>query len=377
MKKKLLSFLVAICLVIPCLCLVGCNDTKSSKVMQLKVNPEIEFVLDKDNKVVTVNALNEDCYAILTASWGEGEEAKTISAKLVGMDADEAAELFIKVCDQEHFIQVNATSNVEISISGDRVNNLYKEVKTAIENIEFETKNIVLECEKLAKITKDELVETAKQCYKELSDEYLNGLTEEELIAKIKESREETKDFVNTQVKEFYYQMRDKYILLAKLEAANINSALTTKLEGVKTQINKIASAYTEQLWGMSSTYKQELKDYIVAKKAWLEENVEGAKEDTLNSLKTAVDQATTAVNDALDKAQTAINTALNTILAQIDTILETASNMLDSILSQIPGYTEMLNNKINDKMTELKASFSNSGSGGYGMYNVNNWITG
>ncbi len=372
MKKKLLSFLVAICLVIPCLCLVGCNDTKSSKVMTLKVNPEVEFVLDKDNKVVTVNALNEDCYAILTATWAEDEEAKALSVKLVGMQADEAAELFIKVCDQEHFIQVNATSNVEISISGDRVKNLYNEVKSAIENIEFETKNIVLECEKLAKITKDELVATAKQCYKELSDEYLNGLTEEELIAKIKESREETKNFVNTQVKEFYYQMRDKYILLAKLEAAG----LTTKIENVQAQVNEIASKYIEQLLGKASTYKQKMQEYITEKKEWLEANVAGATESALNSLKTAVDEATTAVENALATAQTAINTALDGILGQINTILDTGLNMLDSVLSAIPGYAETLESKIDAKMTELQNSFNSCGSGDYGNYNVNNWIS-
>lgn len=370
MKKKLLSFLVAICLVIPCLCLVGCNDTKSSKVMQLKVNPEIEFVLDKDNKVVSVNALNEDCYAILTATWAEDEDATTISAKLVGMQADEAAELFIKVCDQEQFIQVNATTNVEISISGDRVNNLYNEVKSAIENVEFEAKNIVLECEKLAKITKDELVATAKECYKELSDEYLNGLTEEELIAKIKESREETKDFVNTQMKEFYYQMRDQYVLLAKLEAIDVVGAFKTLTENLSNHINGMIGKFKEQYLSTDSAFYKNMQAYIQSKKEWLAQNVGEATSETLDELTSAVEAAQTAVDNAFSAAQTAINGLIENFSDTLSSI-ETAIN---SAISSMPNFTASFEAKFEDKMKELDAKFTDDSEDGLAQYNVSYW---
>lgn len=370
MKKKLLSFLVAICLVIPCLCLVGCNDTKSSKVMTLKVNPEIEFVLDKNNKVVSVNAVNEDCYAILTASWGEGENEKQVSAQLVGMDADEAAELFIKVCDQEQFIQVNATSNVEISISGDKVNNLYNEVKSAIESIEFETKNIVLECEKLAKITKDDLVTTAKECYKELSDDYLNGLTEEELIAKIKESREETKDFVNTQMKEFYYQMRDKYVLMARLEAAKIGSLTTTLIDStidlVKSSISTLQDTFATQF----KTFQDKANSYVAAKKDWLATNIAGATEESFEKINASITSAQDALNAAITSAQAAINDALKKIDTEITDIM---NRLLDSI-SQNASYETNLNAQLEIKMGELSAQFAADGD--YAQFNINFWVT-
>lgn len=370
MKKKLLSFLVAICLVIPCLCLVGCGDTKSSKVMTLKVNPEIEFVLDENNKVVSVNALNEDCYAILTAKV-DGEDVE-VRAKLVGMQADDAAELFIKVCDQEHFIQVNTTSKVEISISGEKVNNLYKEVKSAIENISLEVegtaKNIVLECEELAKITKEELVATAKECYKELSDDYLNGLTEEELIAKIKESRDETKEFLNTQMKEFYYQMRDKYIMLARLEAANALGAFTTAISNLKGYITTIASDFEEKYFSAKSEFQTQATQYINAKKEWLAQNVAGATEKSFEKVNIALTNAQTALNKAMATAQAAINNALNTI----STTLQSIENQLLEVVSKIPGYTQALETKLNEKMTELENYFKPTGE--YGKFNTNYW---
>lgn len=370
MKKRLFSFLVAICLVIPCLCLVGCNDTKSSKVMTLKVNPEIEFVLDKDNKVVSVNALNEDCYAILTATWGEGDEAKTVSAQLVNMDADEAAELFIKVCNQEHFIQVNATTNVEISISGDKVNNLYNEVKTAIENVELEANNIVLECEKLAKITKDELVATAQECYKELSEDYLNELTEEELIAKIKESRDETKEFLNTQVKEFYYQMREKYVLMARLEAAKVDSLISANIDNVIDLVNRSISTLQTTFAEQFATFEGKANEYIEAKKAWLAKNVTGVTAETLENLNQTITNTKNALNSAIETAQNAINSALSTINNSIDTAM---NNLLDFI-SQIPNYETQLNAQLEIEMGKLNARFAVGGDSA--SLNINFWAT-
>lgn len=370
MKKKLLSFLVAICLIIPCLCLVGCNDTKSSKVMTLKVNPEIEFVLDKDNKVVTVNALNEDCYAILTATWGENEDATTVSEKLVGMQADEASELFIKVCDQEHFIQVNATSNVEISISGDNVNNLYNQVKSAIESVELEAKNIVLECEKLVKIKKDELVATAKECYKELSDDYLNGLTEEELVAKIKESREETKDFLNTQVKEFYYQMRDKYILMARLEAADRLGTFKTYIEEVQKYIGEIANDFNTKYFDATSEFRAKTTEYINAKKEWLATNISGATEESFEKINQSLTYAQNALNSAMQQAQQAIDSALSTI----GSTLKSIEDLLLDAISQLPGYAQTLETKLETKMSDLNAQFAVDGA--YASFNINFWVT-
>ena len=64
----------------------GCSEQAEGKtVMNVSLNPEVEFVLDADNKVVSVNALNEEGNLIVSAE------------VFTGKSAEEAAQLFVKV----------------------------------------------------------------------------------------------------------------------------------------------------------------------------------------------------------------------------------------------------------------------------------------
>ena len=59
--KKFLSILFAFLVLVPCTyVLTACGGNKTEKVMNVDLNPSLEFVLDKNDKVVTVNALNDD-----------------------------------------------------------------------------------------------------------------------------------------------------------------------------------------------------------------------------------------------------------------------------------------------------------------------------
>ena len=62
--KKLTSLLIVLVLVVGAVfALTACDQTDKdapTTVMNVSLNPEVEFVLDGHGKVVTVNALNED-----------------------------------------------------------------------------------------------------------------------------------------------------------------------------------------------------------------------------------------------------------------------------------------------------------------------------
>ena len=137
--KKLTSLLIVLVLVVGALfALTACDQTDKNApttVMNVSLNPEVEFVLDGHGKVVTVNALNEDGNLIITATAFEGKTA------------EEAAELFVQVSHEMGFlVSGNAqikNNDIEISISGETkdVEALYNDVKASIQEY-FTLENI-------------------------------------------------------------------------------------------------------------------------------------------------------------------------------------------------------------------------------------------
>ena len=90
--KKILS---ALCVMALCLCVVlplaACNTAEEQKqVMTVELNPSLEFILDGKNKVVSVNANNEDGNLILSA--------QTQDKQFVGSTSEQAMQLYISIC---------------------------------------------------------------------------------------------------------------------------------------------------------------------------------------------------------------------------------------------------------------------------------------
>ena len=102
------------------------ETNKQEKVMNLSLNPQVEFVLSEDDKVITVNALNEEGNLIISAEAFENIEGKT---------AEEAAKLFVQVStDTGYLVQGSAAAGdnqISISFSGDQevAEDLYEEVE--------------------------------------------------------------------------------------------------------------------------------------------------------------------------------------------------------------------------------------------------------
>ena len=120
MKKiyKILS--VLLCLVVLTASLIGCqgnegnNETASTasadelSYVSMRINPEIELVVDADNKVVAVNAINEDGETVLA------------ELSLVGLTVEEAGEAFTAMATELGFIDVDALeSHVYILVDGE------------------------------------------------------------------------------------------------------------------------------------------------------------------------------------------------------------------------------------------------------------------
>ena len=344
MKKKLLSFLIAFCLIIPCaFMLVACKeDPKSSKVMTVSANPQLEFVLNEDDIVVSVSALNQDGYSILSAD-----------VTLTGISADQAAKVFIETAKEQGFIAEGSQNKIEISISGEAVDTLYNNVKNSISNYLQSVNITTITFEELDKLSKDDIVDELEKCYQEYSESYLESLNEEELINLLKQSRQETKDFLNEEVKELYYQLREQTILAAKLQAMGLTAT------GIKTSIQTITDEFVAKYFNPESEYNQKLQAYIQDKQAWLADKTAELDASLKNQIATAWSQAQTAMESLVSEA--------NRLISEAQTLINQTIDSLPAII------TNQIAPAVEEALSTLKTNFI---TGELAQYNVNHWET-
>lgn len=348
MKKKIFSFLIALCMILPmAFMLTACKEPDpASRVLTVELNPEVEFVLDSNNKVVTVNALNDDGYAVVTAD-----------VDFSGLSAEDAVDLFLETANELGFVVDAAGEEVTISISGENAEKLYNKVKASAQQVlqSINVENITIDFDA---IDKEDLMEEVEKCFTEYTENQLNGMTEEELIAKLKQSREETKDLLNQKAKELYYLMRENEILVAKMEALHINA------DALIAQFNTVKQSFINNYLKDTSVYKTELEEYIAAKKDFLAENLKA--DPNFTEIMTRLE----AVN--LDSIQEQIHEAMDSIVDTLNQQMEVAKGLIESTIDMLTTFNpEIINNAVNTAITELQAQFT---TGDLSQYNFNLW---
>ena len=112
MKKQILA-LCASAAMLTSVCSFGsCSKAAENTRMTVDINPSVELMVDKDNKVISVTALNDDAAVIL-----QGE------ASIVGKESDDAVKAIVSLATDTGYIvkgEVSADENtVKISVSGD------------------------------------------------------------------------------------------------------------------------------------------------------------------------------------------------------------------------------------------------------------------
>ena len=220
MKKtrRLLSLLLAgitaVSLFVLSACGTGNTEQEEMTVMNVAVNPQIEFILDGENKVVSVNAINEDGNVILSAE---------AFVNVIGLDAGDAAKLFIDVCEDYGFIikgNVKAGENeIDISISGDtkKAEELYNNVKGKVE--EFVNANdISATVTDLVNVGKAELEKLLAECAPYLEQAEIEAMKQIDIVKELVASRKETAKMYSQELKNAFYQMKANALEIAEIE---------------------------------------------------------------------------------------------------------------------------------------------------------------
>lgn len=342
MKKilnKIIACVAVFTMVLSCgFLLTGCNGNNNpSRVMNLSLNPSIELVLDANDKVLSVNANNDEGNFVIA------------NASFMGMSAEKAVELFLEINYENGFIvrgSVSAGENqLDIQISGNDAQKLFNKVKSSAENY---LTNLGANVEViLAEIlNRNNLEQLVAECRQELSTAEINGMTEQELLDAIKASRDETKNFLREELKDLYYQSRAEGILKKKFEAVinqlshvliipgidltEIKNTLSTAFEQLTSGLENFKNTFKNQLLDAQSDYQLAMEKYLEAKKAILEANLQGVDttvlENALALAESTLANANTLAENAIDLTEQAIDSALSTLNKSLDFII----NLLD-----------------------------------------------
>lgn len=359
---------------------VGCgNKNAKTTQMQVDLNPSVEFMLDKNNKVVSVTALNDDGAIIIS---GEA---------FVGLKADEAVELYVKVCtDTGYLVQGSATAtknnDLKISLSCDtaQAKEIYKKAKSKVEKF-YNDNNIKGNLAELKEISIDDIKATVYASFPELEGQ---EISKDELLAKLKEARVETKDILSTNIRNMYYTAKDYELSLAENEkiAEIINNAGDAYAEIYKTYkdvitrfddaIEKLNSVRNEYLIDDSSSYQKAVKEVLEAKKELLKlekryaeldakedrtlsESAEYLKLGTeLNVKKTALTTLETGLNTAYTLANSTIDISINSLKAIKKELEAVEKRFPEEIKTTLKQKTADIDKTVNEEKAKFFAEF-------------------
>lgn len=368
MKKhlKLTSILLTLLMSFAIFPLTACggkeDSVKETKIMNVSLNPQVEFILDENDKVVTVNALNEEGNLVIST-----EAFNNVK----GMSAESAAELFIKVSKDSGFIiEGNLGDNeLSVSISGDAENakKLYDLVKNEVSSY-LSSSNIDIEIEKVEAYTEVQLEELVANVSLHLSQEEIKALDYQALIKELENSRKETEGIYSQEIKNAYYTLKSIQMQTAELEAikakagALISMAITTVETTYVNAANALVSARLALVEenGIYQTALSDLRakkvEYLNYRKELSNSDVEitAEQQQVLDGLETALKSAETALTNAGEAASTSITYAEQTLQTAYDALIKA----ITTLGVKIEDYANDIDSYQLTASTEFNATF-------------------
>ncbi len=381
MKKRIIStaLTAAMLLSIVLLAFTSCTAPEAMPPegtytrMTVDINPSVEFMVDDENKVVAVTALNDDG-SILIA--GEA---------FIGKTPEEATELFVTLAGETGYLvkgHVTADENeVKISISGDseyakqlavKVEN---RAKATLEALDIEGKIAKVEAMKLESL-RELAIEAAL-----FTEEEVAEMSEEQLYAAVAAGRVETALLLTEEMREAYRAAKETRISFAESEAtAEIIEAMGGIYTLVATGYKAAVDAYSRAILALDefryntlvapdSEYQKSLAELREAKTellqqknyvASLEINGEEYVSATL-TLRMSEERYEKILN-AYEALGTAVNASLEQLIAKMreaETYLrELEDKFSDDIKAELKAKAVELEDAVNLAKDEFFAEF-------------------
>ena len=349
MKKRLISIFLLCTLFLTAISFTSCSNAKpeegSVTRMTVDINPSVEFMIDDQNKIVSVTALNDDGSILI------------VGEAFVGKTPEEAIEMMVTLAsDTGYLVQgnVEASENtVKISVSGDSkyAEQLKKDI-TEKANDTLKALDINGTVEKVEALKIDALRQMALSTSL-YTEEEISTMDEDQLHKVISVGRIETALLLTEEMRSAYYSAKEYKISFAQREeTARIikelgglyNLTHTTykaALDVYSTAITELDNFRYEMLVSQESEYQKSLTELREAKIELLKQknytaslNVNGEEyasatvtlqltEENYNKMLAAYEKIGTDLNAALEALITKLRQAESTLTELEDTLFD------------------------------------------------------
>ena len=363
--KKFTAFICALTVLAGgAMAMVGCGGEEEAasgekKVMNVSLNPEVEFVLDADDKVVSVNALNEEGNLIISAE------------SFTGKSAEDAAKLFVEVSKETGFVvsgNVKAGENeINISISGDteKAKALYDDVKGKVDEY-LSAEKITATIAQAEAITEAQLEALVAECAPYMEEAEIKAMEYAALVDALYESRKETAEFYSQELKNAYYEAKAFAMEQAELETLKSKvsgifaTACDLAYQGYSTAVSLIEDTRMSLLVDENSLYQKGLAAFRQAKIEYLDYRNEVAEME-----QTAVTEEISArlaeYEATLEQAEASLLEIGVNANAQLDELKASVQEKYDAVIEALETASVKVSEHLDEvsaKQQEKKAAF-------------------
>ena len=360
--KKFVSFMLAAVLCFSVCSFAACSDNQANArdtaVMTVSLNPKVEFVLDSNDVVVAVNALNEEGNLIVSAD------------VFVGKDKETAVQTFVQISKETGFLvtgNVKAGENeINVSISGKDAQARYEEVKAKLDEYLSKEKIDATVAQAKEDINAFIDAQVAKVApYLEAAE--IKAMDYAEKIKMLMESAEETAKMYSEEVKNAYYRAKADAYEIAKFEyiAEQLDAvtalALKTNTALYQAACKAYETAYNGLFVNEKSAYQLSLASFRLAKTNYLNYRnyVASLEQDKVTE---AVTKMLDAYGSALDRAQSDMTAAYNAAADGMKSVRQEMDNTYAKVNQYIQEHDEKAKQHISDasvKATEAIDKYS------------------
>lgn len=367
MKKLFkISLVLVICFMMTFF-LASCKKEKQEESLSritVDINPSIELIVDEENKVVSVTALNDDGNIII------------VGETFVGKSAEEAVALIVSIANETGYLvkgEISASENeIEISVSGDETaqKELYNSIKKEVEKV-ISTNHINALITKKEALQKEALEEIALELDPTLTEEKVKEMNEQELLSVINQVRLETAVFYSEALVDMYNEYKAHHIKLVERSETKevidgLDGAYQTLKEGYSAVVGKFANMilevedmFYEYFIDPNSTYQEyylellEATADLIAQKEIVEQLEDGLeKQIALSILETKerlYTQAAKNVEDTYKYFLGIYNELLNTLKLIEQELIEFEQSLPNEIKGMLTDKATEIENACND----------------------------
>lgn len=368
MKKRLVSIFMLSILLLTTISFTSCSEAKPEKGivtrMTVDINPSVEFMIDDQDKIISVTALNDDGSILI------------VGEVFVGKTPEEAVEMMVTLAsDTGYLVQGNtATSEntVKISVSGDTkyAEQLKKDIiEKANDTLKAHDINGKVEKAEALKIDALRQMALSTSLY---TEEEISVMDEGQLYKVISAGRIETALLLTEEMRNAYYSAKEYKISFAEREeTAKIikelgglygitHTAYKTALDVYSTAITELDKFRYEMLISPDSEYQKSLTKLREAKVELLKQKNYTASLD-INDKEYASATVTLQLTEenynkmlaAYEKIGTNLNASLEALIAKLKQA-ETKLVELENTL-----FDENIEAKLQEKAAEIEANLN------------------